>query len=401
MDILFLSRWFPFPADNGSRIRILNMLNTLSSQHVVDLISFAGNDPCLADLGPLRDICRQVTLVPYHGFRPGSKEAVRGHLSALPSSVVATHSLAMLESVKEAWRSGLHDLVIASQLDMAPYARRLAGSPKVLEEVELTTFWEQVNGARDLLAMARRRLMWWKMSRYVAGLAGDFDALTVASDQERDLLLDVAPVPEKIRVVPNGVEMDRFTTLIGEPVADKLVYSGSLTYSANLEAVEFFAEHILPVVRRFRPQATLYVTGSYDGVPLERLRKAEGVVLTGYLDDIRPVVGTSWLSVVPLLTGGGTRLKVLEALALGTPVVSTSKGVEGLKLKAGRDYVLADTPAEFAHVVVDILGNQEERTRLSYNGRQAVNERYAWSNTSKGLLELLDELSPRSNGAHQ
>lgn len=400
MNILFLSRWFPFPPDNGSRIRVHSMLRTLASEHVVDLISFAGIDASAIDFGPAREICRKVTVVPYHGFQPGSKKAVQGLLSTVPSSVVATYSRSMQESVDEAWRPGLHDVIIASQLDMAPYARRLAAGPKLLEEVELTSFWEQPRQTRNLFKKLRSHLMWWKMSHYIADMVHDFDAITVASEEERTRLLEIAPVPEKIHVVPNGVDIQRFDRDYGDPVPGTLVYSGSLTYSANLEAVSYFVERILPEIRRVRPDATLLVTGSFEGVPVEKFRQAGGVEFTGYLDDVRPTVGTAWLSVVPLISGGGTRLKVLEALALGTPVVSSTKGVEGLQLVPGRDFICANTPAEFAMAIIDLLGNPQERARLSKAGRETVRERHGWAKSGKEVLELLDDLLPQSRGEY-
>lgn len=395
MNILFLSRWFPFPPDNGSRIRVDSLLRTLASQHVVDLISFAGMGDSAIDLAEARKICRKVTVVPYHGFQPRSKKAIRGLLSAVPSSVLATHSPSMQESVNEAWRPGIHDLIIASQLDMAPYARRLPGGKKLLEEVELTSLWEQPMQTHHLLKKARRGLMWWKMTRYIAGIVDDFDILTVASEQERIRLLEIAPVSNKVHVVPNGVDVQKFDLDFGDPRPDTLVYSGSLTYSANLEAVRYFVTCVLPEIRQARPDATLYVTGRCEGVPLDDLKHAGGVEFTGYLEDIRPTVGAAWLSVVPLISGGGTRLKVLESLALGTPVVSSAKGVEGLQLVAGRDYICADTAAEFASAVIELLENPQERARLSASGRQVVRERFAWTNSGNNVLKLLDGLQSR------
>ncbi|MBK9050663.1 MAG: glycosyltransferase [Chloroflexi bacterium] len=168
---------------------------------------------------------------------------------------------------------------------------------------------------------------------------------------------------------------------------DTLVYAGAMTYKANFDAVAYFLGEIWPLIRAARPQAVFYVTGKLDGVPVERLPKQDGVIFTGYLDDVRPRVAQSWLSVIPLRLGGGTRLKVLESLALGTPVVTTSKGMEGLELMPERDVLVADTPEAFAAAVIQLLHDPNLHTLLSQHGQQAV-KRYDWPKIGSELANL-------------
>jgi glycosyltransferase involved in cell wall biosynthesis len=145
------------------------------------------------------------------------------------------------------------------------------------------------------------------------------------------------------------------------------------------------------------PEAKLYVTGSLDGVQIKKLPRKRGVIFTGYLDDVRPRVARSWLQVVPLRSGGGTRLKILESMAIGTPVVSTSKGAEGLDLQPGRDLLIADTPAAFANAVLSILCDASLRRELSRAGRQAVAARYDWQSIGQRYNEYIESLVDRSN----
>ena len=181
MKILFLSRWFPFPPDNGARIRIFNLLKILAGRHEVDLVSFAGRNPTAVDPGRLRELCRKVTLVPYTDFDPDSMSSVSGFLSRTPRSVIATFSKSMQESVNEAWRTRSHDLVIASALDMAPYARHLEGGLKVLEEVELTSLWDQI---------AKERISREVKSRNIVILGNAADEITrIAESENADIIV--------------------------------------------------------------------------------------------------------------------------------------------------------------------------------------------------------------------
>ncbi|MFW6116436.1 MAG: glycosyltransferase family 4 protein, partial [bacterium] len=190
-------------------------------------------------------------------------------------------------------------------------------------------------------------------------------------------------------LVPNGVDLETNSGDFGAPEPDTLIYPGALTYSANFDAMEFFLQDVFPLVKSQRPNAKLRITGRYDGAPTERLPLGDGVELTGYLDDIRPTVGQTWACVVPLRTGGGTRLKILEAMALGTPVVSTAKGAEGLRVSPGEDILIANEPAEFAAHVLRLLDDEALREKLVANGRNLVEARYRWDRIGERLERFL------------
>jgi glycosyltransferase involved in cell wall biosynthesis len=185
------------------------------------------------------------------------------------------------------------------------------------------------------------------------------------------------------------VDLEKNTGDFGLPKPDTLIYSGALTYSANFDAMEFFLNDIFPRVKASHPEVSLRITGGCNGVDVDRLPLDNRVQLTGYLEDIRPTVAQSWGCVVPLRKGGGTRLKILEAMALGTPVVSTAKGAEGLEVTHEQDILIADTPDAFGRTVVRLLNDVNLRARLSANGRKLVEERYSWGSSAQKLEELI------------
>jgi glycosyltransferase involved in cell wall biosynthesis len=395
MKILFLSRWFPYPPDNGSRIRVLSLIKHLSIRHQIDLISFASDSVADEQVSALGRYCQHVEVVRHRPFNPSRLTALVGFFSRRPRSVIDTHSAEMQRRVEEAGRDRSPDVVIASQLDMAPYALALSTVPKILEEVELTVLHEKYTRQRHPLKRLRNGLMWWKSSRYIAHLLRTFDGCTVVSEQERQQVLRVSPHYNCVAVVPNGVDTGHYAADSGVPEPDRLVYSGALTYSANFDAMSFFLQDIFPLVQAQRPDVKLFITGKLDGVPIDHLAHNKSVVFTGYLDDVRPTIGRSWSSIVPLRIGGGTRLKILESLALGTPVISTCKGAEGLDLEIDRDILIADEPADFARAILKLLQDPELRQTLSHNGRRTVEAKYDWRTIGQQFDDFVEAVAAR------
>ena len=316
MKILFVSRWFPYPPDNGSKIRVFNLIKGLASRHEVDLASFTSQAVTEQRVAAMREYCRHVAAVVYKPFEPNRPKALVGLFSPRPRSVVDTYSVEMQRLVERMVVGRPFDVIVASEIDMTPYVAALPRVPKILEDVELTMLYERFAKERRPLKRLRSGLTWWKLSRYVADLLPVFDGCTVVSDRERERILQVLPDYGLIGVVPNGVDVVQYAGDFGAPEIDTLVYPGALTYSANLDAMEFFLGEVFPLIRAERPDVRISITGKTDGVALDRLPRDDGVVLTGYLDDVRPTVARSWACVVPLRVGGGTRLKILEALAL-------------------------------------------------------------------------------------
>lgn len=397
MKILFLSSWFPYPPDNGSRIRALNLIRELSRQHELTLLAFSRNGEVSEErLQAMRDDCSAVRAVPLPPFRPTSFRSIVGFFSVQPRSFVDTYSPRMSRLVQDVLRRQSFDVIVACQLDAAPYVPTTQETPAILEELQLTVLREQYVRQRRPDLRLRYGLMWWKMERFVARLLARFDGCTVVSEEERVHVLDVAPSC-RVELVPNGVDWDFYQGDFGTMQPDTLVFPGALTYEANFDAMVFFLEEIFPEIQRQRPQALLRITGRTTGVCLERLPLNDGVTLTGYLDDVRPTVGQSSVCVVPLRIGGGTRLKILEAMAIGTPVVSTMKGAEGLAVTPEENILIADEPAAFADAVNRLLTSPTLRNRLVQGGRRLVREQYTWTGSGRKLNQFLERVTRKQD----
>jgi polysaccharide biosynthesis protein PslH len=393
LNILFLSRWFPFPVDNGSKIRIYNLIKHLAARHTVDLISFTSEPVRKENVNGMGEFVRRIDTTVYRQFQPTRWKSMLGLFSSKPRSVIDTYSRDMENLVEAAIRRSKYDVLVASQIDMAPYAINVPHTPKILEELELTTLNEYRNKPAWMLEKMRRNLMWKKWKNYVKKTINQFQGVTVVSHNERDMVRRFARQGLEVCIVANGVDVAAHSGDYGSPRPNTLVYSGSLSYRPNFDAIDYFLREIYPLVLSRRPEIDLYITGKLKDVPVHQLPEYSGVRLTGFLDDVRPLIAQSWVNIVPLRTGGGTRLKVLESLALGTPVVSTSKGVEGLSLTAGEHFMKADTPEEFAESVLKLLEKKEIRDEFSKKGRKAVAGLYDWNNIGPSFADFVEEIA--------
>lgn len=392
MNILFLSAWYPYPPDNGSKLRVYHLLRSLAVSHQVELASFAFGTACPDDAVQYAGVCRKVhTVARDPGVRSRLVHAAR-FLSPAPVTVLPIPAMRTL--VHSALRHARYDAIIASTGTMATYALAAGkGIALVLEEHNSFSRWmhDRYQSAVGTLARAQTWVSWRKTRAYERRLFPRFDLVTMVSDQDRNVSLGLLPQSgPPVHVVPNGVDCEHNRLGIASPQPGSLVYNGAMTYSANYDAMRWFLKDVYPLVRAQVPGASLAITGSTEGVDLSGLALEETVRLTGYVKDIRPTIAGSAVCVVPLRQGGGTRLKILEAMALGTPVVSTSKGAEGLEVADGEHLLVADSPDEFAAATARVLSDEELRRRLSHNARQLVEQRYDWGAIGAAFVRLVE-----------
>jgi polysaccharide biosynthesis protein PslH len=391
MKILFLSGWFPFPPGNGSELRIYNLLRGLGQWHEVTLLSFA-DDMQAAEQSQQEwaGICKRVTAVPRPIFNPYSRQAKLGFFSGKPRSIIDTYSPAMAYHIRQALASGQYDLVIASQTTMAAYAPEFEETPALFEEVEIALLYEQYAQAGSWRERLRRGLTWTKHRRYLANLIQYFRTATVVSDIERSLLRSHVVAKRPVEVIPNCVDVGSYAGITAARQTARLIYTGSFGYYVNYDAMCWYLGEVQPLVAAAMPEVEVVITGDHKGLPLP-LPPANKVTLTGFVDDVRPYIASATISLAPILEGGGTRLKILEAMALRTPVISTSKGAEGLDIEPGYHLLVADTPAEFATAVLSLLNNPDEAQRLATNAYELVSTRYDWDAVLPRFLDLVEK----------
>jgi glycosyltransferase involved in cell wall biosynthesis len=388
MKILALSTWYPFPPDNGSKIRAYYLLREVCRVHDVALIAFNPDGATPADRTlPLSEAI-VVQVDPFrHVHAPQIvKYASPIPLAFWPSRDMQTQVQRLIE--REPW-----DAIVAIQTPVGGYARPAAHTPRLIDVDTAFSYqmWQRFRGRRD----PRTWLSWQKTRRYEARLFKQFDALTIAADHEVAFLQAELGCTAPIEVIANGVDCefnrpDGFARTPG-----RLIYNGALTYGANYDAMQFFLRDIYPLIKQQQPQVTLAITGSTRHVNTAALALDDSVTLTGYVDDIRAAVGGSDVAVIPLRQGAGTRLKILEAMALGVPVVSTSKGAEGLEVRHGQHLLIADEPGDFAAQTVRVLNDPTLRRALVGQARQLVEARYNWIEIGRRFREVIERTVER------
>ncbi len=394
MHILFISWWWPYPANNGSKIRIYNLLRHLSREFQVTLLSFADADEATPEqLAHMRSFCKRVEVVPKPVYNPSALKATLGYFSRWPRSLVDVYSEPMEHLVKQVCADGI-DAILSSELQTMRYLEVVPHIPGILEEIEITQFHNKVDEAEGQAGRLRAQMTLNKFENSLRQLLVHRIAFTVVSEAEKQNVLRFAPPKSDIRVVPNGVDTKANQpdpSIAVEPY--RLIYTGAVTYQPNYDAVRYFILDVLPLIRAKTPQAHFYVTGGTGKVDVSDLAAQPGVTFTGYLPSVADAVRASSVMVVPLQSGGGTRLKILEAMALGAPVVSTHKGAEGINVHDGQDIVLADTPEQIATAVQKLFDDPQYRAQIARGGRALVEQTYDWGIIAHQLFDLIHDIT--------
>lgn len=407
MKILIVSAWCPFPADNGSRLRAYNLIKQLARRgNRISLVALGQDDSDFAAAKEgLAPFCEGgIALFPSRFFRPGTIKALLGYFSPKPRMLMDTWCADAAAEIGRQCGTGAFDVTLAMQLGAAHYIPENLPVPCVLDEVEVSSLLS-ANPNYSWSRRLRHSLMAAKFRAHVAALAPRYAVWTTVSDAECEAISALAGFSgPPITVLPNGVDLIRNSfDSAAHYESNQLIYNGALSFYANREAVEYFLGDILPIIKAERPHAHLVVTGRADSLASnDPLRQNDSLRLTGYLDDMRPAVRGAAVCVVPLRQGGGTRLKILEAMALGTPVVATSLGASGLGARDGDEILIADRPTDFAQAVMLLMTDAAARKRITRNARAFVEAHYGWDEIGEKLSDLLAEVSasaPVAQGA--
>ncbi|MCB0254176.1 MAG: glycosyltransferase [Anaerolineae bacterium] len=398
MNILFLSTWFPYPLDNGSRIRTFYLSQALATHHELTIVAFnpeARNSD--NHVATQQRTGMRVVPVADDPFRYANLPTLVKYLSPIP--VTLWPSRAMEKTVERLISNSRWDAFVAFQSPVARYARRVAAPVHIfdLDAALSHTMYQHFKAQTSPPARIRAWLSWQKAQQREASLVKGFDICTIASTHELNHLQHlIGSTGAKAVVIPNGVDCAHNHPNHRPKIPGRLVFNGSLAYQANHDAMRFFLSQIYPIMQATSHELTVTITGSTKGVTLASLALDNSVHLTGFVDDVRIPVAEAEVCVVPLRQGGGTRLKILEAMALGTPVVATSKGAEGLEVAPGKHLLVADDPATFARYTLDLLADPALRDRLAINARRLVEERYDWQIIGRRFVDLVEGAVERS-----
>lgn len=396
--VLMVTYGVPYPPDGGSRIRNLNTIRCLARQHSVIVLALAWDADEARHLPALRQHCEHVDMVLNHRSRAASMAAlVAGRLAGRPLGTHPYYFPAMAAKVRDLAERRRVDLAVFDQIYVAPYVDALPRGGRCqtvlsLHDVASSQYRSMIPIASGVVGKGRQLLRSRAMARMERRYLRRFDHCVVVSAREAGLVRARHPTLP-ISVIDNGVDASLLRPLAEPSRGHGVLFVGDMQYGPNADAVRHFAGAIFPKVRTAVPDATFYVVGHRPP-----LAPSEHAVVTGRIPDSTPYYEAARVAVAPLRAGGGTRLKILEAMARGRPVVSTSIGCQGLDVRDREHLLIADTPSAFAGAVVELLTSAELRTRISRNARRLVEARYDWSIVNRRLTALYGELVRASLG---
>ncbi len=393
MKVLWVNTNFLHPTTKGGQIRTLGILRELSRRHEIHYVAI--QDPAHNDAWKqAREYSHKA--YPFKHHIPSKRslafaaQLVRGVLSEMPLAVSRFYSPALGLFLAQLARRERFDRFVVDHLAPASYFPALDRALLFQHNVE-TMIWRRhaehaSDPARRLYFTLQARRM-FEYERRVARAAGhivavsDFDARVMRS------LFDV----DRVSVVPTGVDVDYFAPPPAAPPVADLVFVGSMDWLPNIDGVTYFVRDILPLIRRDRPSCTVAIAGRTPPPAIAGLARSDmNIVVTGTVPDVRPCFWGSKVSVVPLRIGGGTRLKIYEAMAAGTAVVSTPVGAEGLDVSHPANIRIAATPEDFARECVALLDDDNERRRMTVAAREMVAARFSWRRVAGCFERILE-----------
>jgi polysaccharide biosynthesis protein PslH len=394
MKLLFLTGTLPYPPTDGWKIRVFALLRGLAQHHDVSVVSFMRPiDDALA-AQRLREHGIALHVIP-RDPRYAPAKLLQGLISQTAFPILNYSDERMAQLVRHVLRSDTFDLVQIEDIHMAQYC---VGPPQPtildLHNIESLLMRRYARQETNPLKRAYAEITWRKLATYERDTCRLFSHCLTCSDDERVLLQTRCGV-DRVSVIPNGVDIDAYAAHdvglsngAAAPPGDRIVFVGRMDYHANVEGVRWFCRHVWPRIRADRPGALFQIVGGYPVPEISRLAHADEIEVTGFVTDVRPYVKHASVVVVPLRVGGGTRLKILEALAMSKPLVSTTVGAEGIEAVPDRDLVIADRPEEFADEVVSLLSQTERRQALGAAGYRLVQNQYNWERIVKDLEKI-------------
>ena len=394
MKILFLSPTVPFPLTDGGRIRVFNLLKQIAVKNEVTLLALETQTTDADGVAELRQLGIQVHLVPNAPTLPRVSfgTLVKAFLKRQPITVARYDIPAYRQKFRELIATQTFDLVHYEMFHIAQFHTE-THLPGVLSQQNVdSAIWRRLcsETANPLYKFA-----YWTQQlafqRYERVLSPKFDAVTCTSDIDAAVFQQHC-TENAIEIIPNGVDITHYRPDFTTEAPAHLIYIGSMDWYPNEDAVAFFADEVLPRIQEKVPDVTFSIVGGNPSARVQKLAERDGIIVTGRVPEIKPYFAKATVFVVPLRIGSGTRLKILEALAMGKAIVSTTVGAEGLDLKDGAEIFIADEPTAFADAVTRLLTDAQLRRRIGENGRSRVEQDYDWRSIGEKLHALYTKI---------
>ncbi len=380
--VLFLSQILPYPLDSGPRIRTFLVIKYLAARHDVTLVALVRSPDELADLGPLPTLCRVHPVLFRRSWVRDLGRALRSLITGEPFMIIRHRSAAMCRVVERLLAEERFDLIHVDQIKTAQCVEAVTELPRLIDKHNV--YADVIRGVAEdgrasFLKRAFARLEWPKLARYEGHVCRQFDHILTVTEADKQALARLSGTSRPITVVPIAAAPDMVPVVRRRPDARHIVSVGSMFYPPNAEGALWFVREVYPHIEAELPDVKLYLIGGRPGRAIRQLgARTPGVIVTGYVEDLTPYLEQSAVMIAPLHFGSGMRVKVLDALTWGMPLVSTSFGCQGIEVTHNENILIADRPADFAVAVRRLIQDRELADRLALNGRRLIETRYDW-----------------------
>lgn len=394
MKILFLSPTVPFPLTDGGRIRVFNLLKQIAQRSEVTLLALETQSSDVESVVHLERFGIRVHLVRQGRKLPSVSfgTLLRAFLKKVPITVARYNVPAYRQKLRELVATETFDLVHYEMFHVAQFHTE-THLPSLLSQQNVdAAIWRRL--CQETANPLRKCLYWTQQrafERYERLTHPQFDIVTCASEIDRQTF-QRTNAAARFEIIPNGVDVEDYQPAYGSEEEAHLIYIGSMDWYPNENAVAFFADEVLPKIREKLPDVQFSAVGGNPSPRVQKLAIRSQILVTGRVPEIKPYFARATVFVVPLRIGSGTRLKILEALAMGKAVVSTTVGAEGLNLVDGEEILIADEPIAFAEAVLRLLTDASLRRKIGENGRARVEQDYDWRRIGEKLYRLYESL---------
>lgn len=397
MKILFITHNLPCPPLHGDRLRNYHILKRVGEKHELYLLVISFDENEIKKIRLVEKFYKRidVILMPNYGALSKPIDWFRYLLAGIPPDLRLYYSNEFCEKIIEWVSEEDFDIVNFDHSYMAIYKEAIA---KELRPKTVLTFHDVLFvNSRRILPIEKKKLrkirLWLHskmMQHWEPQAAGEFDQVFTMSAVEKNLLLDIDP-KLNIEVIPNGVDTRENQLIPEDDSSTRILFVGNMGYLPNIDAMQYFVNDIFPLIRQKISDTELWIVGKSPDRAVIDLQ-GNGVVVTGKVDDVRPYYQQCKVCVIPLRAGSGTRLKIIEAMALGRPVISTSVGCEGIEVIDNVHILIADEPAVFANNVIQLLENKQMRERLVNNARELVERKYGWDQIVENMDQIFEKM---------
>lgn len=395
MKVLFVTTlFFSCPPKDGSSIRTFNLIKHLSKNNDMVLICIKEKGKPKDDLSELKRYCSQIIILDFE-----KPKKIMNYLfnvfSFKPFFVWRKHDKRIQKIVDKTVKENQFDLIHVDGLAGAQFALAYCDMPKIIDARD--AIWlshnRQMRNKTNVLLKMYYWLKLFRLKKYELKIYAKFDRVVFISKVDEQTIFSLSNGKlDNLATIPFGIDIPEIKSNKHSTKPLSLVFTGNMPYFPNIDAMLYFCKDIFPIVKKEFPDLRLYIVGKNPGPEILKLSEPNDIMVTGEVEDIRVWLEKAAIFVCPLRYGSGMKIKILEAMAMAKPIVSTSVGVEGIKIKNGENIIIADNSTSFASKTIELLRNENLRNHIGENGRKLVEKEYRWEKASSEFNNLYSEV---------